>query len=104
MAVFIVPLVLAWAASRTEGALNLALWIVAAGSLAGATWLRTPSGRAAYARRVARARDLSEHSDKQRLTKPKPAKLLPLRRANDDRRIPQQSKANLKPRHRTRDR
>ena len=106
MAVFIVPLVLAWAAIVADGALSLALWILAAAGMAGAIWLRTPPGRAAYGRRMARARDAArpEVSDKQRRTKPKPPKLLPLGRANQDQAIPQPSKANLKPRNRTGDR
>ena len=105
MAVLIVSLVLASVASNTEGALSLVLWILAAGSLAFAIYLRTPPGRAASARRLARARDgaASEHGDKQRLTKPKPSKLLPLGRTDEDQGIPQQSKANLKPWNRPRD-
>ena len=80
MAVFIVALVLAAAASNTRGALSTTLWILAAASLSIAIYTRTPTGRAALAHRVAKAKAAaeSEQNEKQRLTKPKPPKLLPL--------------------------
>ena len=105
MAVLIVSLVLASVASNTEGTLSLVLWILAAGSLASAIYLQTLPGRAT-ASRLARARDAtgSEHGDKQRLTRPKPPKLLPLGRTDEDQGIPKRSKANLKPWNRPRGR
>jgi hypothetical protein len=106
LAVFIVALILASAASNTRGALSATLWILAAASLAIAIYTRTPYGRTALAHRAAKAKSAAEskHSDKQRLTKPKPPKLLPLRQQKEDQGMPHESKSNLKPKTRTRDR
>ena len=106
MAVFVVALILAAAASNTRGALSAILWALAAASLSIAIFTRTPTGRAALAHRAAKANSAAQldQNDKQRLTKPKPPKLLPLGQARRERGVTQESKANLKPRNRSRDR
>lgn len=106
MAVFVVALVLAAAASNTRGALSAALWALTAASLSIAIFTRTPMGRAALAHRAAKATAAAQldQNDKQRLTKPKPPKLLPLGQGRRERGIAQESKAIQKPRNRSRDR
>jgi hypothetical protein len=106
LAVFIVALILAAAASNTRGALSATLWILAAASLSIAIYTRTPRGWAALAHRSGKAKGAtaSEQNDKQRLTKPKPPKLLPLGQTKGEQGVTRESKANLKPRNRPRPR
>ena len=104
MAVFIVALILAAAASNTRGGLSAILWTLTAASLSIAIFTRTAIGRAALAHRAAKASGAveSEPDDKQRLTRPKPPKLLPLGQSRREKGVTPESKANLKPRNRPR--